>query len=92
MAGELEYRKSSQELFDVDDVDPRDRPALLLNYIIWPEAVISPYLGAGLGLSVNIIDADKVEDELERIELAKPGGVFAGSVAYRGPDESRRPS
>jgi len=78
LAGELEYRKSSQELLDVEDVDIHGIGLhALVNYIILPDAVVSPYLGAGLGLGVNIIDADKIEDELERRLLATPGVVAA---------------
>src|SRR5262249_4001521 len=78
LAGELEYKRSHQRLFHVDDIGIHAIGLhALLSYIIWPDAVVSPYAGAGLGLGGNIIDHKKLEDELQRRLLAQQNVVAA---------------
>lgn len=60
--GEIEYRSFESRISDVADVDVE-------SYVIramWqhhfrPEALVTPYIGLGLGLSINRVDQRKVD-------------------------------
>jgi hypothetical protein len=60
--GEFEYRRFDSTIIGVQDVGVE-------SYVIramWqqhflPDAAVTPYLGLGLGMSVNVVDDDKVD-------------------------------
>jgi hypothetical protein len=75
IAGELEYRKFKSELFGLDDVDIQGIGLrAILNYIFLPDSYLTPYVGAGLGLGVNLLDDEAIE---EFLVATTPGAVDA---------------
>jgi hypothetical protein len=66
LGGELEYRNYRSSILGVHDVtfNTGSILRLIVEYSFLEEG-ISPYVGAGFGMDVNAIDADKVERELE---------------------------
>ena len=72
---ELKYKEFETEILDVKDVEVN---SYLLSgkfrYYLSPEG-ISPYLGAGIGFSVNSIDTDKIEMESPTILVLNEIGV-----------------
>jgi hypothetical protein len=64
--GEIEYRRYDSSIFGVDDVGfDSGSIRAIAQYHLWPDSSIDPYVGAGFGADFNVIDADKVERELE---------------------------
>lgn len=85
IAGELEWRKFKSELFGLDDVDIQSIDLrAVVNYIFLPDAFLTPYIGAGLGLGVNLIDNEAIEEFLidttpDAVDAdVSPAGLSAG--------------
>lgn len=60
--GELEYRRFESRISDVPDVEVES----FILRAIWqhhfrPEAAVTPYIGLGLGISINEVDHHKVD-------------------------------
>jgi hypothetical protein len=77
IGGEFEARVYRTEVYDVDDVG-------IQSYIFRPQAHyvflpgrITPYLGMGLSLHINVWDVDRIEDE-------RPGLDIDGSTSSSG--------
>jgi hypothetical protein len=65
LAAEVSYRDHENELFGLDDVDIQSIGlGLIVNYIFLPDAFLTPYVGVGLGLGVNLLDDDAIERHL----------------------------
>jgi len=83
--GEFEYRDYSSEFFGVKDVDVESyQIRALVHYLFLPDAFITPYIGLGAGISVNVIDKDKIERAKPFVDVFNKTGVSAGGVALLG--------
>jgi hypothetical protein len=83
--GEFEYRDYSSEFFGVNDVDVQGyQIRALFHYLFLPDAFITPYIGLGIGFSVNVIDKDKIEREKPFADVFHKTGVSGGGVALLG--------
>ncbi|MCG8588471.1 MAG: porin family protein [Proteobacteria bacterium] len=85
IGGELEYREYEVELLGVDDVsvDTYDL-RLTLQFVFFPET-LSPYVGAGAGLTLIDLDDKRVEDGLAAAGVdVEAFGVAAGAIAFAG--------
>jgi len=61
--GEFEYRGYERDIRGVHDVDASSYVLRgMWQYHLWPEALVTPYFGLGLGVTINSIDDDKVDD------------------------------
>ena len=79
--GEFEYRNFESKIQGVNDVD-------VSSYVLramWqhhfrPEAVVTPYIGVGLGVTISAIDDNKVNNQLGSDDQDHIGGGFDGLV------------
>ncbi|MFQ5728844.1 MAG: outer membrane protein [Waddliaceae bacterium] len=64
--GEIEYRDFEATLFEVQKVETQSFIIRGVGvYMFRPEG-ISPYIGGGIGVAINIIDGDKIEQTLSQ--------------------------
>ena len=84
--GELEYRNYKSTIFHVDEVR-FDSISLrgIVHYRLRPEGV-SPYLGGGLGLNINVIDSTRVEHHSPTISNVSSVGTGIGLLGLAGVD------
>jgi len=88
--GEFEYRGYERTVLGVNDVDAGSYVLRgMWQYHFRPDAVVTPYLGLGVGITINTVDADKVDDALGHDARDSVGagldGVFLLGVAYNIP-------
>ena len=63
--GEFEYRKFDTNIQGVSNVDVSSYVVRAMwQYHFRPEAVATPYIGLGMGVTINSVDNDKVNDAL----------------------------
>ncbi len=62
VGGEIEYRNFKAELLNVDDVGIDTIAIHALTRYLFPLGPVHLYVGAGLGIDLNIIDGNKIED------------------------------
>jgi len=63
--GEFEYRGFERKISGVNDVDASSYVLRgLWQYHFRPDSVATPYIGLGLGVTINVVDDDKVDDAL----------------------------
>ncbi len=74
IGGEFEYRDFEATLFEVQNVETQSYTARVLGIYLLRPSGISPYIGAGLSLSVHVIDGDKIE------QAHGPGTVVISDV------------
>jgi len=81
---ELEYRNYKSDIFGVENVD-FDSISLrgIVQYVFRIEPV-RPYVGAGIGINLNIFDGNKVEDEISGSETLADFGTGIGVVGMGG--------
>ena len=85
LLGEFEYRDYSTELLGVDNVDIRGYGLrFIAHYMFLPEGVVNPYVGAGVGLTLQDLDEGKVERVLEQTFGSADVTPVALSVALMG--------
>ena len=83
--GEFEYRDYSSEFFGVNGVDVESyQIRALVHYLFLPDAFITPYIGLGIGISVNVIDKDKIERARPGVDVFNKTGVSGGVLALLG--------
>ena len=64
VGGEIEYKSFAGTVVGVDDVDVQTVTLRAIGrYSFLPDGRVNPYVGAGIGVDINIFDADKVERE-----------------------------
>jgi len=84
LGGEFEFRDYKAEVFKVNNVDTQ---SFILRgiglFFLRPEGV-SPYIGAGLGLSVNSFDENQVEKKRPSFKVKTDLGVGFGVLALAG--------
>jgi hypothetical protein len=63
--GEFEYREFDRTISGVNDVDVSSYVLRgIWQYHFRPDAVATPYVGLGIGVTINAVDDDKVDDAL----------------------------
>jgi len=62
VGAEISYRKSSSEFFGVSDVNVWSIRVQAQGHYVFRPGKLTPYLGLGIGFSVNTLDEDKLED------------------------------
>lgn len=75
VGGEVEYRSFESKIFDVDDVDTSTIALRAVGTYRFLRDGITPYVGAGLGLAVNIVDSDFIEDRSRDVVEADDVGL-----------------
>jgi hypothetical protein len=74
--GEFEYRDYQRKVQGVDNVDAGSYVLRgIWQYHFRPEALVTPYVGLGMGITINTIDDDKVEDEVSNARDAVGAGL-----------------
>lgn len=85
LLGEFEYRDYSTTLLDVDDVDVQGYGLrFVAHYMFLPEDIVNPYVGAGVGLTLQALDNEKIERVLEQSFASVDVTPVALSVAVMG--------
>jgi hypothetical protein len=82
--GAIDFRDYSSEFFDVEDVDVQSVRIVPQIHYVFKLGPISPYLGAGIAISINIIDADKIERERPNVDVFGRVGTSVGATAIVG--------
>lgn len=62
VGGEVEYRSFESKIFDVDDVDTSTIALRAVGTYRFLRDGVTPYVGAGVGMAVNIVDSDFIEE------------------------------
>ena len=88
--GEFEYRGYERKIEGVNNVDSSSYVLRgMWQYHFRPEAVVTPYVGLGLGVTINVVDDDKVDDALGYNARDPVGagldGIFLLGVSYNIP-------
>lgn len=85
LLGEFEYRDYSTKLLGVDNVDVQGYGLrFVAHYMFLPEGVVNPYVGAGVGLTLQDLDDQKIERALEQTFASADVTPVALSVAVMG--------
>ncbi len=88
--GEFEYREYDREISGVSNVGSSSYVLRgMWQYHFRPEALVTPYIGLGLGVTINAVDDDKVDNALgfDAVDPVGAGldGVFLLGVAVNIP-------
>ncbi len=84
LGGEFEFRDYETKLFDVNDVGVQTFNFRAIGmYLFRPEG-ISPYIGGGLGFSINSFDENRVEQANPAIMVKNDIGLGFGALALLG--------
>jgi hypothetical protein len=63
--GEFEYRSYGRDIQGVNGVDASSYVLRgIWQYHFRPDSLLTPYVGLGLGLTINVVDDDEVDDAL----------------------------
>jgi len=77
--GEFEFRKFDSKIQGVSNVDVSSYVLRAMwQYHFRPEAVVTPYIGLGLGFTIDAVDDDKVNDALGNDAQDHIGGGLDG--------------
>lgn len=82
--GEMEYRNYKAEMLDVDDVPIDTIGVRFVTRYFFPVEVVKPYVGTGVGFSINIVDADKIEEESSDTKVINDVGAGIGILGLVG--------
>jgi hypothetical protein len=88
--GEFEYRSYERDISGVNDVDASSYVLRgIWQYHFRPDALVTPYTGLGIGVTINVVDDDAVDDALgyDARDAVGAGldGVFLLGVAVNVP-------
>lgn len=83
--GEFQYRDFKSEFFKVQDVEVQMfQLQAFTHYRFLPDAPVTPYVGVGIGLAVNVIDTDRIERERPNVDVFNSAGVGVGGFGVLG--------
>ena len=75
--GEVSFRDASSEFFNVEDVDVKSIRISPQIHYVFKLGPVSPYLGVGLAIGINVIDPKKIERERPNVDVfSRVGGSF----------------
>lgn len=86
IGGEIEYRSFAAEVLDVDDVGIDTVVLRFLSRYVFVVGPVNPYIGAALGIDLNIIDSGKIERERPGVSTVSDFGVGIGILGLAGLD------
>lgn len=81
---ELEYRKSEVELFNAKNIDTQSYILRLIGQYFFRPHGISPYIGLGINLAVNVFDEDEIERERPSVNITQRWGFGYGLLGLLG--------
>ena len=84
MALELEFRKYETELFNAKNIDTKSFIIRGMGqYFFFPDT-ISPYVGLGINLAVNVFDEDEIERKRPSVKVLQGWGFGYGILGLLG--------
>jgi hypothetical protein len=73
--GEFQYRDFETDYFSVSGVQTQQFALQgFFHYRFFAESMVTPYAGAGIGIAINVIDDDKIEDQKPALDVSPVGG------------------
>lgn len=81
---ELEYRNYETELFNAKDIDTQSYILRGIGQYFFRPHGISPYVGLGINLAVNVFDDKEIEKERSSINLQQGWGFGYGIMGLLG--------
>ena len=81
---ELEYRDSEVELFNAKDIDTQSFILRGIGQYFFRPQGISPYIGLGMNLAVNVFDEKEIEKKRSSINITQGWGFGYGLLGLLG--------
>lgn len=81
---ELEYRNYETELFNAKDIDTQSYIVRGIGQYFFRSQGISPYVGLGLSLGINVFDEKEIENKRSSINLQQGWGFGYGIMGLLG--------
>jgi hypothetical protein len=81
---ELEYRNYEAELFNAKDIDTQSYIVRGFGQYIFRSQGISPYVGLGLNIAVNVFDKKEIEKKRSSLNIKRGVGFGAGIMGVLG--------
>lgn len=81
---ELEFRKYDTELFNAKNIDTKSYIVRGIGQYYFRPHGISPYVGLGINLAVNVFDEDEIEKKRSSINVKRGWGFGYGIMALLG--------
>ncbi len=84
MGVELEYRQYETELFNAKDIDTQSYIFRIFGHYLFPLRGITPYLGIGLNMAVNVFDKKEIERKRPSVNVKRGWGFGYGIMGLAG--------
>ena len=84
MGVELEYRQYETELFNAKDIDTQSYIFRIFGHYLFPLRGITPYLGIGLNMAVNVFDKKEIERKRPSVNVKRGWGFGYGIMGLVG--------
>ena len=81
---ELEFRKYETELFKAKDIDTQSYIVRGIGQYYFRSQGISPYVGLGINLAVNVFDEDEIEKKRSSLNIKRGVGFGSGIMGVLG--------
>ena len=81
---ELEFRKYETELFNAKDIDTKSYIIRGIGQYFFRPHGISPYVGLGINLAVNVFDEDEIEKKRPSVNIKRGWGFGYGIMGLLG--------
>jgi len=81
---ELEFRKYETELFNAKDIDTQSYFVRGIGQYFFRPHGISPYVGLGINLAVNVFDEDEIEKKRPSVNVKRGWGFGYGIMGLLG--------
>ena len=81
---ELEFRKYETELFDAKNIDTKSYIVRGIGQYFFRPHGISPYVGLGINLAVNVFDEDEIEKKRPSVNIKRGWGFGYGIMGLLG--------
>ncbi len=84
MGMELEYRQYETELFNAKDIDTQSYIFRIFGHYLFPLGGITPYVGLGLNMAVNVFDKKEIEKKRSSVNIKRRWGFGYGLMGLAG--------